>query len=153
MPVVHASDYLLAIDPGPKISSFVRWDGRRVIEAGTAKNTDVIKLRAPHVVIEMIEGRGNAVSATTFDTCVWIGRFMQAMGTHNRMYRRYVKLHVCGNTRAKDGNIRQALIDRLGPPGTKRKPGVTYGVTGGEWQALALAATWWDQVIEDADRL
>jgi hypothetical protein len=63
-----------------------------------------------------------------------------------------VKMHLCGNTRAKDGNIRQALLDRFGPGkaiacGTKKQPGPLYGVSKDVWQALALAVTWSDQQI------
>lgn len=50
-----------------------------------------------------------------------------------------VKTHICGTPRAKDANVRQAIHDRLGAPGTKKAPGVTYGVTSHSIQALALA--------------
>ncbi len=62
-----------------------------------------------------------------------------------------VKLHLCGNARAKDTNIRQALIDRFGgiegkskAVGTKKAPGPLYGCKSHMWAALAVAVTWWD---------
>jgi hypothetical protein len=103
---------------------------------------------ADTVVIEMPEGRGGIAGQETFDTCVWVGRFAERFCTNALVFRRVVKLHMCGTSRAKDAQIRQAIIDRLGPPGTKRKPGMTYGLKGGEWQALALALTWFDQVSD-----
>ena len=54
----------------------------------------------------------------------WIGRFADRWETGPRLvsdiparrpamlvYRRDVKLHLCGQARAKDANVRQALID------------------------------------------
>jgi hypothetical protein len=55
------------------------------------------------------------------------------------VYRNAVKLHICGTPRAKDPNIRQALIDKYGAPGTKKNPGPTYGVSSHLWSALAIA--------------
>lgn len=31
--------------------------------------------------------------------------------------------------------------------GKKATPGPLYGVVGDEWAALAVAVTWWDQVV------
>lgn len=104
----------------------------------------------PHrVVIEMVASYGMAVGASVFETCVWIGRFTEAVGASGRppelVYRKDVKLHHCGVTRAKDANIRQALIDRFGGgasnggKGTKANPGPLYGLAADCWQAYALA--------------
>jgi hypothetical protein len=41
--------------------------------------------------------------------------------------------------RAKDANIRQALLDLIGPQGTKAQPGPTYGIKSHTWAALAVA--------------
>ena len=62
------------------------------------------------------------------------------------IYRKDVKLHLCGSPRAKDSNIRQALIDRFGPGkekaiGLKKTPGPLYGVKSHVWAALAVAVT------------
>jgi hypothetical protein len=46
--------------------------------------------------------------------------------------------------KAKDGNIRQALIDRFGPVGTKKNPGWFYGFSGDVWQAYAVGVTYAD---------
>ncbi len=66
------------------------------------------------------------------------------------MPRREVKLHLCGTARAKDNNIRAALLDRFGGSrsvavGTAKHPGPLYGIRSHEWAALALAVTFWDQ--------
>jgi len=58
--------------------------------------------------------------------------------------RRAVKLALCGDSRAKDANIRQALIDRFGGSaaiGRKTAPGPLYGISRDVWSALAIAVT------------
>lgn len=148
---------ILAIDPGPTESAWVVWDGERVRDKGQVQNEPMVQLidrwrQYAHIdrcVIEMIGhyGRGMPVGKEVFDTCVWIGRFKQEFDPERTVLvlRPTVKAHICGTTRAKDSNIRQALIDRFGKPGNRKAPGLLYGITGDLWAALALAVTWWDQ--------
>jgi hypothetical protein len=49
-------------------------------------------------------------------------------------------MHHCGNMRAKDKNIIQALKDKYGEKGTKADPGFFYGISSHVWQAFAVAA-------------
>jgi hypothetical protein len=143
---------VIAIDPGPTESALVVWDGAEVQELHYAPNDEILArlqtLRASDspCVIEMIASYGMSVGAEVFETCVWSGRFMEAYGAErvHRIPRLKVKLHLCHDSRAKDSNIRAALIDRFGKPGTKRNPGALYGVSGDLWASLAVAVTWWD---------
>lgn len=142
---------ILAIDPGPLQSGFVLFDGRKVHQAGVLANELMLRavasgagLQCPaeRLAIEKIEAMGMAVGADVFETVHWSGRFQQAWrepARVQRITRRQVKLGLCGSMRAKDPNIRQALIDMLGPQGTKAKPGPTYGVHSHAWSALAVA--------------
>lgn len=137
---------VLSIDPGTTQSGFVRFDGRRVHAAGVLLNDAMLRMVADSsddlLAIEKIEAMGMAVGAEVFETVHWAGRFLQAWrGPHRvrRITRRAVKLGLCGSMRAKDPNIRQALIDMLGAPGTKAKQGPTYGVSSHAWAALAVA--------------
>ena len=72
-----------------------------------------------------------------------IGRIVEIAFARQRqcrlVYRSEVKMHLCHTAKAKDGNIRQALIDKYGEPGTKKKPGKLYGVASHIWPALAVA--------------
>jgi hypothetical protein len=85
-----------------------------------------------------------------FETVYWSGRFAEAYGAArvDRVPRLKVKLHLCHDSRAKDGNIRQAILDRFGGKdqaiGRKAAPGPLYGIAGDVWAALALAIAWWD---------
>lgn len=138
---------LLAIDPGTTESGWVVLSGRRVVESGVDSNEDVLG-RVGHwrglLAIEMIASYGMPVGREVFETCVWIGRFVERYyrpDAVHLVYRRDVKLHLCGSPRAKDPHIRQALIDLIGPQGVKRAPGPTYGVKSHAWAALGVAAT------------
>jgi hypothetical protein len=146
---------ILAIDPGNTLSAFVLYDGGKLHDFGKVEN-DVLLDRLEHyrvatdeLAIEMVACYGMAVGAEVFDTCVWIGRYVQAWcafgGRVSRVYRKDVKLHLCGQTRAKDGNVRQALIDKYGGRaaiGRKASPGPLLGVAGDVWSALAVAVTY-----------
>jgi len=141
---------LLAIDPGTTHSGYVVMDADGVQLSGVAENGEMFELIAAHgsnIAIEMIASYGMAVGREVFETCLWIGRFMQAAGPDRvrLVYRKDVKLHLCGSPRAKDANIRQALIDRWGGKaeavGTVKKPGPLYGVKSHAWAALGVAVT------------
>lgn len=107
------------------------------------------------LAIEMIASYGMPVGREVFETCVWIGRFIEAWGgPYTLVYRKDVKLHLCGQPRAKDSNIRQALIDRYGGKdravGKKATPGPLYGVSADVWSALAIAVTFADGACKRA---
>lgn len=138
-----------AIDPGTTQSGWCLFKHGHVIESGVMSNEALLsKLRmsdwnAELLAIEMVASYGMPVGREVFETCVWIGRFQQAAEPMEcrLIYRRDVKLHLCGSPRAKDPHIRQALIDKLGPIGTKKAPGPLYGVKSHAWAAVAVAVT------------
>lgn len=150
---------ILAIDPGPVNSAFVLYYAPdKAIRAREIASNDLLlqilergDVSADHLAIEMIASYGMPVGASTFDTCVWIGRFIQAWRRpFTKVYRKDVKMHLCGSMRAKDGNVRQALIDmfpatgggKVPQIGTKKHPGPLYGVRKDIWSALAVAVTY-----------
>lgn len=152
---------LLAIDPGTRESAWVVWDGERIVWHGKQINEHV--LAAIHMectikfdlcVIEMVASFGMPVGAEVFETVYWIGRFAEASIARQkdtyRVTRNEIKNHLCHSSRAKDANIRQAIIDRVGPIGSKKSPGPCYGLHGDEWSALAVALTWWDKIRIEA---
>lgn len=149
---------ILAIDPGNTFSGYALIDPVtcRPLQVGKVPNAEVLELirmtSYDHLSIEMIASYGMAVGKEVFDTCVWIGRFIQRhedrvaeWADYSLVYRREVKLHHCHSSKAKDANITQALVDRFayGEPnrgkGTKASPGWFYGFSADIWQAYALA--------------
>lgn len=140
---------ILAIDPGPESSQWLVYDTekRKVWNTDHVSNDTfpILGVNVDLVAIEMIASYGMAVGRDVFETCVFIGRLMEQCSRLFtppqvlRVYRKDIKLELCGTTRAKDANVRQALIDKLGAPGTKKNPGPTYGVSGHAWAALAVA--------------
>lgn len=146
---------IIAIDPGPVQSAFVVWDGQTISERGIVPNNDLIStlrlgmINGSQLVIEKVASYGMAVGETVFDTVFWTGRFWEAWrGAAVRVPRLTVKTHLCHDSRAKDSNIRQAIIDRFGGKefaiGSKKAPGPLYGLKKDLWQAFALALTWYD---------
>lgn len=145
---------ILGIDPGYTQSAWVYLDDSgRPVRFGIDRNEMVLAAliieRGQHdVVIEKIASMGMAVGEETFDTVLWSGRFIQAYRTLDRTWRltrMAVKMHLCNSSRARDPNIRQALIDRFGGIVATKKGGVLHGVASDMWAALAVAVTHHDR--------
>lgn len=150
---------ILAIDPGTTESGWVLYDSAlcAVVEHATHPNENVrtmlhllrrdvgLMVRPDVLAIERIASYGMAVGEETFETVWWSGRFAEAWGARlERVYRREVKLHLCGSVAAKDANVNQALRDLFGgskAKGTKKAPGPLYGIKGDAWAALGVAVT------------
>lgn len=150
---------ILAIDPGSTESGWVVIDAdtRKPLAHGKDGNGLLLStirdrgllIDVRLVAVEKVESYGMAVGAHVFATCTWAGRFIEAVDRngypHRQVPRRDVKLHHCGQARAKDANITQALVDRFAPgepnkgKGTKAEPGFFYGFKADVWQAYALA--------------
>ena len=137
---------VLSVDPGPVQSGVVRFDGERVLFAGVMPNEDVLKIVADDkgdvLAIEKIVSYGNVVDNSTFDTCEWIGRFQQAWACPEevlKIKRRDVKTALGLRGSAKDKDVNAALLQVIGPKGTKKAPGPTYGVSSHAWAALGVA--------------
>ena len=150
---------VFGIDPGSEQSAYVIWDGEEILAKGILENGKMVYLLMDYgnglltrVVIEQVRSYGMPVGATVFDTVFWSGRFCQAWPNEfHQMPRLKVKQHICHDSRAKDSNIIQALVDRFAygvrnkGKGTKPEPGFFYGFKKDIWQAFALAVTWHDQ--------
>lgn len=142
---------ILGIDPGPEKSWWVKWDTKekRIIDKGVCLNAKIplsYQNNIGMVAVEDIQCFGMPVGKDVFETAKAIGRFLEkAENEHTsitQVPRREIKLHFCDTTRAKDSNIRQAIIDRFGGKekaiGNIKNPCVLYGVKKDLWSALAL---------------
>jgi hypothetical protein len=149
---------VLAIDPGTTRSAWIALElpSRRPLGFGIDPNEELLgRLRGGTpafelVIIEKVESFGMAVGAEVFETVFWSGRFAEAVDPVpvERIGRKVVKVALCRDPRAKDPNIRQALIDRYGGKatavGTKASPGPLHGVAKDVWAALAVGVAWLD---------
>ena len=156
---ISTKRYQVAIDPGNTHTALV------VVEIETKKIVDSYKLpneemrKKLHEIryvkyggdccdfaIEMVASYGMPVGRSVFDTCLWIGRYIEIWGAARLITRIMAKNHICKSTRATDANIRQSLMDRYGSTreaavGTKKNPGPMYGMGNDERAALAVALT------------
>lgn len=153
---------IIAIDPGNIESGYCKYgyDSNskwEILEIGKYKNEDILpelkSFNGKMLAIEMVASYGMPVGKDVFETCVWIGRFMERWnGNHNLIYRRDIKLHLCNSMKAKDSNIIQSLVDRFGDvnkhgkyaKGTKKNPGFFYGFSEDMWSAFAVAVYQYD---------
>lgn len=147
---------IIAIDPGNKESGICILDGYRPYQFCKIDNDSALEfiddamatLPIEYAIIEMVASYGMAVGQTVFDTCVWIGRFMEFIRAQDievkTVKRKEYVVDFCGTPRAKDANITQYLIDRFAPDtpnrgkGTKKAPGIFYGFKADIWQAYAI---------------
>jgi hypothetical protein len=156
---------LRAIDPGSEESGFVEYDpdAGTILDYGVFDNEILLarcwRERDPseehHLAIEMVDVFGMA-GRTVFETCVWIGRFIEAWGAadYTRVTRHDVKMHLCHTKRSDDSMVRAALIARWGGHavaiggkgrGKDKTPrGPLHGIATHAWSALAVAVTWSD---------
>lgn len=152
---------VFAIDPGTSQSGFCLFDTEsfKVLEAGVMENEELLHRTTwadcDIVCIEMIKSYGMALGDTTFITILWIGRYIQYATSINLPYKLlYKKIDInptlCFSNKAKDANIRQALLDMFEPTGggktpqigTKSLPGPLFGVSSHAFSALAVAITY-----------
>jgi hypothetical protein len=145
------------VDPGTSQSAWVFMVNGKPEDKAIYSNEDMLEwlrgsalLREPDVkvVIEMVASFGMPVGKEVFETVFWSGRFAEAIGGDvARIYRKDIKMVLCGTHRANDAVIRQALIDKFGPGkekaiGKKASPGPLYGFKADMWAALAVAVAY-----------
>lgn len=152
---------LLGLDPGTTVTGAVIYNcsEARVVYAANKLDNELVReaLFSDHwlesfgvnfYIIESMSPRGATLGHDTMTAIRWIGRFeelcCQSLGEHRveLMPRDTIKRVLLGRTNLPkaDSLIRQLLLDEVGPKGTKKAPGPTFGVSGHAWQALA--AVW-----------
>lgn len=145
---------ILGIDPGPKVCGWAILHPDDSVDAGIADTEQMIynlpDLRADKIAIEVFEPRGMRLGKESIETILATGRMFQrakdARAPIELIRRSAVKSALCNTQRAKDKDIRRAIIDLYGGAdslaiGRKRAPGPLYGVTSHAWAALAVAIT------------
>lgn len=154
---------LLSLDVGTTESGYAilevpEYNKLTIHEFGKIDNNKLLEIvksdMYDHMAYEQFQCYGMAVGESTIESIIWNGRYIQSAIDKNievtAIYRKDEKINLCNSMRAKDANIRQALIDRFAKKdkksgkGTKKDPDVFYGVTKDVWQAIAVGVTWFD---------
>lgn len=149
---------ILSIDPGPTNTAVLVWNtGTETIEyKGKIPTPEALVIvqttTADIVYCELLQCMGMAVGREVFETAYYIGEIRRICIDRGLkfkgVFRTEIKLHHCHTTKAKDGNIRQALLDRYADRrdkqgrlsgGSKKDPGRLFGVSEDIWSALAIA--------------
>lgn len=154
---------LLSFDKGFELIEFGKLDNNRMLlEISDIGMRSLFKSNEAFMlipVVEMVASYGMAVGKDVFETCVWIGRFIQKFqgsehySNYDIIYRKEEKMCLCGTMKAKDSNIRQALIDRYAKhdfkngKGKKNNPDVFYGVSADVWAAIAVGVTYHEKTL------
>lgn len=161
-------ELVTGIDPGTTHSGWVTLDGMDVVEAGYDENETLasmirdMKFANQTIGIEMIASYGMPAGESLFETVYWIGVFDEcsSSGMVKNFYKIYRKqdrefpgvcMYICKNNKAKDANIKRAILDMYEPTGggaegrvgTKKEPGPLFKLKGLShcWQAMAVAIT------------
>jgi hypothetical protein len=156
---------ILAIDPGTVQSAWLAFDttaGRPMPDFfGIVPNAELLEVIRNNrngwvtaVVIEQVVSYGMPIGETTIETVHWAGRFAEAAFPLPvyRIPRLAVRMALCHSGRAKDPNVRAALLDRFGGDaaiGRKAHPGPLYGFKADLFAALGVAVTWADMLPDD----
>lgn len=152
---------ILAIDPGNTQSgvAIINMPNFSLGMFGKIPNEKVFNAvrsyQFDEIVIEMVACYGMPVGKDVFETVKWIGRFEEQFKDYkvSFIYRKDEKMHLCGDMRAKDSNIRQALINRYAThdfkngKGNKKEPDTFYGVSKDVWQAIAVGVTHYEKML------
>ena len=151
---------VISLDVGTTETAFTVVDENYVpLDKGKIDNYDLLdviykyKDSCDTLVYEEFASYGMPIGKSTMESIKWNGRFIQHAihsGYKNifPILRKDVKINLCGSMKAKDGNIRQALIDRFGEVGVKNNQGWFYGFKSDLWSAYGLAVTHLDKQKE-----
>lgn len=158
------SDFIVGIDPANKYTAFVvcetvtmrplyfgREENRKALSEILERTLECKAHGSVVIGIEGMQSYGQPVGTPTFETCYWIGHlqchFDLYQIPHQLIFRSEEKMAICKQARAKDSNIRAALVDLFAPyasnhgKGTKDEPSIFYGFKKDIWQAFAVAYT------------
>lgn len=151
---------IMSIDVGTEYSGYCILNSKTyaLIDFGKVENECLLekvkKLYYDVLVYEKFVSFGMPIGQSTIESIQWNGRYIQsALDVGAEVFpitRKMEKINICGSMKAKDANIRQALIDRFAVfdfkngKGTKKNKDWFYGVSKDVWSAIAIGVTYLD---------
>lgn len=151
---------ILSIDAGTTESGYCLGTSEyNPLQFGKISNEELLKIvkEAEYEILlyEEFQCYGMAVGQSTIISITWNGRYIQSALDRGLkvepILRKEEKMCLCGTMRAKDTNIRQALIDRFATfdykngKGTKGNQDFFYGFSKDSWSAFAILTTYLDK--------
>ena len=148
---------ILSLDVGTTESAYALMDhslANPLIKFGKVSNEAItqVLLQGTNIGVmayEEFASYGMPIGESTMRSIWWNGYYCrvceQLYLPYAPVLRKDVKMHLCQTMKAKDCNIRQALIDKYGEPGTKKNPGILYKVSKDVWSAIAINITYYDK--------
>lgn len=146
---------IIGIDPGPTQSAAVVMCtalARPIVDMLQEPNEIFLasmreykrKLTPDVVAIEDVSYYGLSVGKDVFETIKVIGRLQEVFDGSSRLVSYPdIALHFCGQRGGvKTSNINAVLVARFGKKGTRKEPGILYGIREHVWSALAVAQYW-----------
>ena len=159
-------EILLSLDVGTVESAYCLVESKtyKPIEFGKIYNEELLKIVKGadynKLVYEEFQCYGMPIGESTIKSITWNGRYIQSALDKEKpvfpIYRKEEKINLCNSVKAKDSNIRQALIDRFARfdfkngKGTKKQQDWFYGFKSDMWAAYAVAVTYLDKQNESA---
>ena len=156
---------ILALDVGTTESGYCLMDEKtyQPYSFGKVANEELLKIVQTEdygkMVYEAFASYGMAIGQSTIKSIEWNGRFIQCAINRDipvfPVFRKEEKINICGSMKAKDTNIRQALIDRFAffdfknGKGTKLNQDFFDGFSKDAWSAFAIGTTYIDRGGED----
>lgn len=155
---------ILAIDVGTTETGFciINKETYKPIRFGKISNEDLLDIVRNEdydtLIYEEFQSYGMPIGVSTITSITWNGRYMQIALDRKKqvdyIYRKEEKMNLCNSMKAKDSNIRQALIDRFAKFDFKNGKGVKgnkdffYGFSKDVWSAFAVGVTYLDKLNE-----
>lgn len=149
---------ILSLDVGTSESAYclISSDNYKPIKFGKIANEELLKIvkaeKYDELIYEEFQCYGMPIGESTIKSITWNGRYIQSALDRGKnvfpIYRKEEKMNLCQSMKAKDSNIRQALIDRFGEVGTKKAQGWFYGFKKDVWAAYAVGTTYLDKKKE-----
>jgi hypothetical protein len=157
---------ILALDVGTEQSGYCLMSGEnyRPLEFGKMDNLELLNAVElwlyDALVYEEFQSYGMPIGKSTITSITWNGRYIQCAWSRGLpyypIYRVEEKLNLCGTTKAKDANLRQAMIDRFATfdfkngKGTKSNQDWFYGFSKDAWTAAIIGVTFIDKYRKEA---
>lgn len=151
---------ILSLDVGTTESAYCLIEDYKPLKFAKIGNEELLNVvkaeEYEKLIYEEFQSYGMPIGKETITSITWNGRYIQSALDIGKdvhpIYRKEEKINICGSMKAKDSNIRQALIDRFAQfdfkngKGTKKNQDFFYGFKADIWSSYAVGITFLDKI-------